>query len=75
MITHYSKLHFMVVPFGFTLGSVLLCPVFLAVKLQVTPVDPMSTVMTERGTVGASLHVYSYWDVGVILLVTFFVYF
>jgi hypothetical protein len=44
-ITKYAKLHFMVVPIGFSLGSVFLCPVFMMFRVCLTSIDPNSTVM------------------------------
>jgi hypothetical protein len=41
-ITNYAKLHFMVVPMGFVLGNLVLCPVFLMTKVLIMPVDPLS---------------------------------
>ena len=38
-ITTYAKLHFMVVPMGWVLGNLILCPIFLMVKIALDPKD------------------------------------
>ena len=89
IIAKQAKLHFMLVPMGFALGSVFLCPIFMTMRILYNPVDVASTVLTEpiyhhlsNGTVsvtpsqvGASLHVYTWWDVGMILMIAFFNFF
>ena len=80
MIAKQAILHFMLVPMGFALGSVFLCPIFMTCKVLITPVDPGNTMVTQtihhshtNGTtsihyeVGASLHVYSCWDICMIV--------
>jgi hypothetical protein len=77
-ITKYARLHFMVVPLGFNLGGVALCPLLLFLKLLNNPVDPISVVPPEASTPhhsasqvssdpGVSLHVYNWVDVCLIL--------
>ena len=75
----------MLVPIGFALGSVFLCPIFMTLRVLITPVDPDNTIVTStihhshsNGTttvhyeVGASLHVYSWWDIGMIVMIALF---
>ncbi len=59
----------MVIPMGFVIGNLLLCPVFLAFKVLLVPIDENSVVMTRNGEKGASLHVYSYLDIFIIVLI------
>ena len=39
IITTRTKLHYMVIPMGFVLGNLALCPVFLFTKVFITPVE------------------------------------
>ena len=39
IITTRTKLHYMVIPMGFVIGNLVLCPVFLFAKVFITPVE------------------------------------
>ena len=75
----------MLSPLGFALGNVFLCPIFMTFKVLITPVDPDNRMLAQtfhhshaNGTitaqyeVGASLHVYSWWDISMIVMIAFF---
>ncbi len=50
-MSSYAKMHFLMSPMAFTLGSVILCPMFLAFKVIYVPIDPSTShVMTEHGS-------------------------
>jgi len=62
-------------PMGFVLGNVILCPIFLTFKSIYLGIDPTSLVITDQGTMGTHLHVYSWQDVITMFLSAFMVYF
>ncbi len=62
-------------PMAFVLGNVILCPVFLTSKILISPIDPINQVQTISHTVGASLHVYSLWDIAMIFSLALMIYF
>ena len=74
-LSNYQKMHFLIGPMAFTLGNVILCPVFLTIKVLVSPIDPINQVQTEQHTIGTSLHVYNRWDVTMIILLGLMIYF
>ena len=47
IITTRTKLHYMVIPMGFVIGNLLLCPVFLFTKVFITPVEQGNLIVTE----------------------------
>jgi drug/metabolite transporter (DMT)-like permease len=71
IITTRTKLHYMVIPMGFVLGNLALCPVFLFAKVFMMPVEQGNMIVTEnpRGGVGSSFHSYSNSDVMTIILI------
>jgi len=74
-ISNYSKMHFLMSPMAFVLGNLILCPFFLAIKIFVSPIDPVSQVLTVKHTVGASLHVYNMEDIAIIFSLALMIYF
>jgi hypothetical protein len=44
IITNNAKLHYMVVPMGFVLGHIFLCPIFMHAKILINSYDPLSQV-------------------------------
>jgi drug/metabolite transporter (DMT)-like permease len=42
MIGKHQGSHFMIVPVGFSLGHLMLCPLFLSAKLSFQPLDPLN---------------------------------
>ena len=79
-MTHYSsKISFWLVPFGFSLGNIVLCPLFMIFKIVFFPISPHSKVLTEKTqTPGVSLHVFSFSqciEMGMILLLAVAFYF
>ncbi len=74
-ISNYAKMHFLMSPMAFVLGNVILCPIFLAFKLINVPIDPTSHVITEQGTMGTQLHVYSWQDVITLFSLALMIYF
>lgn len=71
IITTRTKLHYMVIPMGFVIGNLLLCPVFLFTKVFITPVEQGNLIVTEspQGQIGSSFHVYSLQDTLIILAI------
>ena len=59
----------MIVAVGFSLGHIILCPFFMAVKLIYSSKDPLNNVKTVHDTVGSSLHVYDWTDRGIIAFI------
>lgn len=71
----HAKTHFMIVPVGFSLGHIILCPLFMTGKLIFISKDPLNNVETVQGTVGASLHVYDWTDRGIIVFIALTIFF
>ena len=71
IITTRTRLHYMVIPMGFVLGNLVLCPVFLFAKVFMIPVEQGNMIVTEhpRGEIGSSFHSYSTFDVMTIVLI------
>lgn len=69
IITTRTKLHYMVIPMGFVIGNLLLCPVFLTFKVLLVPIESTNMVHTTKGEIGSSLHVYSTYDILLILVI------
>ncbi len=65
----------MIVPVGFALGHLMLCPLFLSAKLSYQPLDPMNRVTTIDDQVGSSLHVYDWTDRFIIVFVAVVIFF
>ncbi len=65
----------MIVPVGFSLGHIILCPLFMTAKLIINSKDALNNVVTTKGTVGASLHVYDWTDRGIIVLIALTIFF
>ena len=65
----------MVVPVGFSLGHIVLCPLFMAGKLIFISKDPLNNVKTVDESIGASLHVYDWTDRSIIVFIAITIFF
>jgi hypothetical protein len=65
----------MIVPVGFSLGHIILCPLFMAGKLMINSKDPLNNVKTVDDSIGSSLHVYDWTDRGIIVFIALTIFF
>ena len=65
----------MIVPVGFSLGHIILCPLFMAGKLMFISKDPLNNVKTVDESIGASLHVYDWTDKAIIVFIALTIFF
>ncbi len=65
----------MIVPIGFSLGHVVVCPFFLLCKVLMQVSDANNTVLTIQNEIGASLHVYEWSDRVIIQMIACGIYF
>lgn len=74
-MNYYSlNIGILVAPMGFVLGNLILCPVFMTLKLIFSPVDPRSQMLTTDLELGTSLHVFTWWDFLALTLITLMFY-
>lgn len=68
ILTHYGKLHYMVVPMGYAIGNMFLCPLFMTIKVLLGHSYP------ER-IIDNTIHLVTSWDSWMIGIITFSYFF